>query len=323
MRKKRYFLTTFLLMLAPTLLTLLVNSIVDPFNHNRMFDLHLAKDKVSYPLNYRLYKLIEFRNSPRSNIVLGDSRSGNLKPEYFNRFGISDVYNFAYGGGTLSEVIDTFWYAAGVTKLDRVVMGIPFNIFNEAGSIHGNLVAEAQMLIENPSTYYLNEFILRASFMNINHKMTGQAPRNEKPPMDQDEFWARQLSADVIGIFYARYRYPDRLLLKLKDIAGYCRLHGIRLVLFIPPTHTSLQNKIREYGLTAQHEQYLNDLRSISEVVDFDYPNRITEDRSNFTDPFHSNGAIAEKVVQELVQNTSTFSRRYQPHTWAEMNLYH
>ena len=124
---KKHFITTICSLLSVLVLIIITNYIVDPFNRNNYFDFKLHKDQISFTMNDRLYKMIEFKNNPGKHHI-GDSRSRSLKSEYFEMYGVKNMYNFGYGGGSLYEVIDSFWYATSLTKLETVIIGIPFNI---------------------------------------------------------------------------------------------------------------------------------------------------------------------------------------------------
>ncbi len=287
----------------------ILNFIIDPFNLNKVFNLNLPKDKVSYIMHYRLYKMIEFLNSPKSNIILGDSRTDGLKVEYFNELGVADIYNFAYGGGTLYEEIDTFWFAIQYIKPEKVIISVPFNLFNENNT--KNMVKESESMIKNPLEYYFNSFILKASLLNLYTKLTGKMWRTERPAMNKEAFWTYQLGTEVTGRYYNSFIYPIHLLDCIKKISDYGEENNIELQFFIPPTHVELQNKVNEYGIQKYYEDYKKELARYSEVIDFDYPNEVTINKDNFKDPYHANENIEIKIVNELVEKTKTFSRRY------------
>ncbi|KHD05801.1 hypothetical protein PN36_02805 [Candidatus Thiomargarita nelsonii] len=259
-------------------------------------------------MNYRLYKMAEFSQNTHNFIMLGDSRSDDLKIQFFYENDIQNFYNFSYGGGTLYEVIDTFWFATKYIKLERVIIGIPFNIFNESNKV--NFTKEANLLIDTPIKYYLNFFIFKASLFNLYSKYMGGNLNLERPPMNKKEFWKHQLGL-VTKSFYEKYRYPTHLLLKLSEVSNYAKTNNIKLQFFIPPVHVDLQNKVDEYHLRDEYIRYKKDLASLSEVIDFDIINSITRNRDNFSDPYHFNPKIARDIVYEILNNKETFSHRF------------
>ena len=110
--------------------------------------------------------------------------------------------------------------------------------------------------VDNPLAYYSNYFVLKASFANIYNGLTEKSIKNEIPQMTKETFWDYQLGKGVTGFFYECYIYPRLLIFKLQEIAAYCTKENIRLILFIPPSHIDLQNKISEYQLVDYYVAY-------------------------------------------------------------------
>jgi hypothetical protein len=295
----RFFYRTILILFACLSFTFMVNYVVDPFNINDLFNLGLHKDKISCIMNYRLYKLIEFKNHPQKNIILGDSRGDSLKVTYLKEIGANNFANLSYGGGTLYEAVDTFWYCVKSSRLNLVIIVVPFNLYSETNNY--NIVGQAEHIIENPIKYYVNSFILEASFSNLYTRLTGRMWKTEKPDLDKEAFWQMQLGETVTGEFYRDWKYPQVLYNRLKQIIEYCHFHNIKLIFLIPPTHIELQNKIVEYGLTEEYQRYKEDLAKIALVADFDYPNKVTADKECFLDPYHFNPKIARLIAKKLV----------------------
>lgn len=272
-----------------------LNYVVDPYNVNRQFELVLSKDKISYRANYRLYKMQAFANDPCENILLGDSRMNELDTgEIENRTG-EKYFNFAYGGGTAYEIVDTFWYAADHVSLKRVYIGMNFNLYNTMN--RSNLVTEAKRTLGKPLAYYFSLYTVKISIYNLLYKFTGINMVSEKPPMEKDAFWKKQLGESTKS-FYGRYIYPEDLYNELVKIHHYCLGHGIEMVLIIPPTHVDLQNKVADYGLTEAYVKYKEDMNSLGKVYDFDID---TEDNRNYDlygDPYHAGKEIKENVIR-------------------------
>jgi hypothetical protein len=82
-------------------------------------------------------------------------------------------------------------------------------------------------------------------------------------------------------------------------ISNYCNKNSINLVFIIPPSHISLQNKIDEYNLSPQRRQFLSDIKKLSKVYNFNYPNELTINYDNFKDPYHFD---PEKVLPLIIE---------------------
>ena len=99
----------------------------------------------------------------------------------------------------------------------------------------------------------------------------------------------------------------------MKRISNYCEANNIKLILFIPPTHVDLQQKIKHYKLADMNRKFKSDLASIGDLYDFDYPNQYTRDPENFSDPFHFGIKIKNIVQEELfneMPNVARFVKR-------------
>jgi len=293
---KRFLMRFLILCAAPLVFIVSLNFLIDPFNHNNLFDIGLKKDKVSQIANSRLYKLIAFERDPVPNILLGDSRLFFLDTHAIEKESGQRFFNFAYGGGTLNESTDTFWRASKQVKLRSVYIGINFNLFNKNNSM--NLVPEMEALSHNPAKYYSSLYIAKISLFNLIYRFTGwnfAYPKLKK----KQELWKDQLGPATDG-FYSRYTYPETYVRELKKIKAYCDRNGVELVFLIPPTHVDLQNKAREYKLEKQFEDYKKVLASISTTVDYDFPNEWTKNRALFRDPYHANARVISLIIREV-----------------------
>jgi hypothetical protein len=299
---RRFFLGTLLPIVAALVLIGATNYVIDPFGMNAHFDLGLHRERVSRILNYRLYKTLEFRRNPRTSLVLGDSRCDLLRAEYFERAGRPGVYNMSFGGGTVSESIDAFWFAVEQTHLASVVICISFASYSEGHQT--SRVPEAIDLLSSPLGYYLAPFTSKASFALVHERLTGTLLTEERPDMSHAEFWEHQLGPEVAGGALKRWRRPDILERRLAEVANYCRANGIALTFLIPPDHVDLQAKIDEFGLRSEYARMKERLASLAPLADFGRPSELTRDSGNYKDPFHLTPEAAERFVGELVRKT-------------------
>lgn len=298
MYKKHVRLNIKLLCLVFTTIFLL-NFIVDPYNYNNFFQLDLDKKNISYKKNYRLYKMIEFRNNPKNFIILGDSRGNLFKSEFFKN---NNVYNFSYGGASLYELIDTFWYATKNEQLKNVIFTLPFSMYNEYEYI--NYTEEAQLFIDKPHKYYFSLFITKISLLNIYASLLNKKMNFEKPNMNKLNFWKEQLH--IANRFYTKYKYPSELFLKLQEIVEYSKTNNINLSFVIPPTHIDLQNKIKTFNFVDKYSKYKKDILSLGTTFDCNINSKITNDIDSFNDPFHFTSGVAENIVAVISQKNES-----------------
>lgn len=293
---RKFVIITLSFTLGSLLLFGCMNYLIDPFGMNHRFNFGLDKAAVSLPSNQRLYKVLAFTKKPLENIILGDSRMDGIDTRMIRQITGQPYFNFAFGGGTAVEIIETFWFAAHRTQLKNVYLGMNFNLYNQYNS--RNLVHEAMVISGHPEQYYLSFFTAKISFYNLYYKISGINPVNKKPRMGKAEFWSKQLRD--AAFFYRHYAYPSQTYRELKQIRDYCRSRNINLVFVIPPTHMDLQHKVKEFHLSGEYLKYKLDLASISRVIDFDYPNHWTWNENLFLDPYHGTEFIKTEMVKEI-----------------------
>jgi len=285
----------------PFVIYLLIVGVVDPFSYFKSNDIVKieVKDKISKHVEPHLYKMIAFDNNPTTNIIIGDSRS--------NRFyeSISVHSNkwspLGYGGASLNEVLDTFeWLVDKEFKVDTLLVGINFNLYNKYNK--RMWVEETIERKSNPFSYAFSSYTARSTFLILKDHITGKSDTIGKPKVSRAKFW--DTSVKRYGSkFYAHYAYPEYSFQRLSAMASYCKQKNIELIFWIPPCAKEINDIIDEYGLTLENERFINDIKSLGKLHDFNSDESITSQRDNFTDPSHFNKQIGEKIYQEIFKN--------------------
>lgn len=161
---------TFMMGLAPFFL----NFIVDPYEINPVIDLDIEKAKISEKSHYPLWKIIHYPAEASEVVVLGDSRARALKEKFWHQLGLTNTYNFAYGGATIYELSDTFHYIKNSPNLKTLVIGIQLRSFDPNHKSGMNRVPEAIRLSSNLLDYYTNWFVSRISTKLLGEKYAAQ-----------------------------------------------------------------------------------------------------------------------------------------------------
>jgi hypothetical protein len=273
------------------------NYVVDPFNVNRSFALGLEKRDVSYNLSNYAWKYPEYQHDPQPSVILGDSRARRLPAEAFEAVDGEGTYNFAFGGATGGDVIETFWFALEQGALKRVYMGLGALLLNDSIAVERG--RRDRELLASPLQYYFSPFVTGASVRVVLRHTLGIEGPDETPPMSPEAFWEYQLTVPPRQ-YYGSYLYPTKLLGRLKEVAAVCAERDIELVFFMPPTHVDLQAKRMEYQIEGDYQRALRELELLAPVYDWDYPNVVTQDAALFSDPFHPKDAVAKRVAREL-----------------------
>jgi|HubBroStandDraft_6_1064221.scaffolds.fasta_scaffold411065_2 hypothetical protein len=300
------FLSRAALFVLPFVVLALAIGVIDPFDCLGASSLvpEAAKAAAAEPLHNPLWKIVKFSRHPASRIILGDSSVGALDVGQLHALTGDDYFNLSYGGGTLAESIDTYWLAAAKVHLDAVYIGIGLINFNEYQNL--NRVPEAQELATHPLKYLTNRIVLGAAFSAVYLQLTGRTAALETPPMTRAQFWQYQLDEAMPQLLH-RYRYPEEFAKKLLAIAADCRAHGTKLVVIVPPIHVDLQEKIVALGRGPDDVRFRAFIRQLGTVCDMDYANAFTENRDNFSDPFHTYSDAT--LIAEVWGHRGEFSR--------------
>jgi hypothetical protein len=291
------FLTRLCAFLVPFALVASATMVVDPFNFFNVF--HVISDAVKGPisnLHYVLWKMPEFKRGPVANILIGDSRMGAVRPETVERISGQKYYNFAYGGATLPEMINTFWFADSLVKLSNVVIGINFNNYN--GFDTRDRTEDYRRISANPAFYFVNPTVLKAGWYDVRAAM-GAKILIGVPHLNREAFWKYQLEVTALQM-YKRYKYPTAYKAELQAIAQHCKSNGINLTFVVFPTHTDLQAEVKRFQLESERQRFMEDLSDFGRTFYYDYPNEVTSDRANFKDPFHAQPRIVELLVENI-----------------------
>ncbi len=308
----QYFLKKFLIFLIPVVLYILLVIFIDPYNYftlSKGIVSNEIKRKIAYEISNPLYELIEFEKQPSPYVLLGSSQTGIFTPDVVKEFTGHRFMNMSYGGGTMPEIISTFWELDKYTELKEVYIGISFMDFN--GSQYRNRVPEAIKIKSDFLSYIFSKSVLESTFLILKAVIFNIKVKIGRPDMSADKFWKYQLDVTA-NRFLATHTYPAGYYESLKKISEYCNKNNIKLVFFIPAGHVEVQKKIPEFNMQAGENKFKEDLKKLGDVYDFNYPNELTKERNNFSDPFHFKDEIARTVIEELFKhnkNISIFSK--------------
>lgn len=294
------FLRRLFLFLIPVGVYIFIVLVFDPFNYfnfsTETVPIQL-KRTISYKISNALYEMIEFEKRPSSYVLLGSSQTGLIQSDIIRQKTDKKFLNLSYGGGTLPEVITTFWEIDKHTKLKEVVIGISLIDYN--GSQYRNRLPEALKIKSGLVNYMFSKATLKSTLLLGKSLIFNEKIEVGVPNMSENEFWKYQLDITAVR-FYENHSYPAAYFVKLKEISSYCKRNNIILTFFIPPSHIDLQMKKSTFHMEMEDKKFKSDLIQLGDVYDFDFPNDFTRDRKNFTDPFHSSANASRLVVAEL-----------------------
>lgn len=280
--------------------------VVDPFNYFNVPNLISikAKEKSAQQLNSLLYNAVNFKNNPTNSIIIGDSRIRKLPNERIKEITGDTYYTMYSNAAKLNEIIDLFWFSAEHSKLKNVLIGINFNLYNEYA--YANRVADVKEMIDNPFIYIFNNNTAETIYLSLKNEFLDIS---EKKKRNKEEFWNYNIQT-IAKNHYSKYKYPEKILERLQEMSTYCKDNGIKLTMLIVPVHLDFHNRLVDYNLSEQEERFKNEIKEIGNVIDFDYTNIITNNKSCFNDPLHTTDSIGEIMVDEIFLDSLVIGRK-------------
>lgn len=302
---KRFY-KTILIFLIPFFIYLLLVVIIDPYNYLSLFPFldSYKKNEIAENIENHLYYIINYQNNPSKNIILGDSRSQLL----IHLLESETWKSLAYGGGTLKEMIQTFWWVVEHNKLDTVLMGINLNLYNKYNKRFW--VEDILEIRKNFISYAFCSYTYKSIVQFLKYSLSNREITLGIPDMSKEEFWDFQIN-QTAKKYFERYEYPDEYYANLKSISEYCLKHNIKLIFWIPPTHIEFQKRKEDFNLQKYDSLLVSDLKSLGEQHDFNYISKLAVNKENFGDPLHFNGNVDTIIFSELFSNTGNFSKYY------------
>ena len=292
--------------ILPIIAWICIVIVVDPFNYFNVSNIisEKAKEKSAQQINSLLYNTVNFKNNPTNSIIIGDSRIRKLPTEEIKQLTGDDYYTLYSNAAKLNEIIDLFWFSDSLwfstdsTNLENVIIGINFNLYNQYS--YSNRVADVKKLLDNKFIYIFNGSILETVYLALKNEFFGFKPNEKK---DKEESWDYTIKT-IAKNHYSKYKHPKETLLRLEKIGVYCKTNNINLILLIVPHYKEFHNRLVKFDLVDEEENFKNDIKNIGRVIDFDFPNSITNCKSCFSDPIHTTDSISEIIVDEIFSDS-------------------
>lgn len=303
------FLTRLLIFSIPILVYCTAIAVIDPFDYFGLPSVISpgVKAATAKGLNECFWKMNEFNRHPASSILLGDSRMDAMPTEKVSQAAAREYCNLAFGGASLNEIMDAFWFAARRTRLTNVYIGLNLNVYNDYNFT--DRTATYESIAGNPALYFVNRTVLHAAALEAYSQFAGKDLKIGVPQMSRDAFWHHELDVVTAG-YYTNYIYPVQYRKRLDALAAYCRKNHINLGFIIFPTHVDLQERIRDFHLESTSRKFRSDLAAWGTTYDFDYTNDITLQKDNFSDPYHYRPPIADVMIGEVWQGKIQYAKR-------------
>lgn len=226
------------------------------------------------------WKLIEFRQAPRENILFGDSRLAHFDDDHLARVSGRHYYNFGIPGGNYLSLKDLFSYADSMVQLKDVVVQTSFR--GMAPGTDFDIYTEAALVASDKLMHVTNRRVLAATWLNLYSKYFPERVTYDQLAPDH---WQQVLAIDS-GIA-AEFELDTTKFALLRGIAARCREQGASLRFVEYPMHPDVQAIYARAGLASEREAYIHELERIAPVIDLDRPGLFPSDSTYWRDPLH------------------------------------
>lgn len=300
------FLFSLLTFSIPLLIYLSVVLIIDPFNYLGGGN----EDKLARNLEPHLYKMIKHKNAPKKNIVLGDSRSDALC-QIIQKKRKGSWGNLAYGGASLQEMVDTFWWLEENYDMDSIIINVNFNHLNNYN--RRDWISPTMSIMKNPIAYASSRYVFLYLYQKLLQKL--RINFTNENLIAKEVFWSNHI-ASIEKKFYIDYKYSQSFLNDLSMIANSCEQRGVKLIIWSAPVHKDIHNIIDSYGHRNLYSQSLLDLQRIGEYYDFNKRLDWIDNKELFYDAMHVKSDIMQDVYSIIFdkKELKTFGNSSAPH---------
>ena len=299
MQFRRFFKKS-LLFAAPLLVWVVAVVVVDPFDYFNACHAFPEQAKIdnAASLNSLVFNMLREEHAPCENLIIGDSRAESLPLEQIEALTGLPYFRLSANALKLNESMDLFYYANRIRPVKRVVFTLNFNEFNAYA--YADRVSSVEAMIHNPLIYLFDRNVAQAGYYVVKASLAEKKSVSSIPPMSQESFW--NYIVTVRGReHYEKYRYPDGLYKRMQDLVAVAKQQGTEVTFIIVPHHEDFQKRVREFGLLEDYLRFKRDLNDLGvRVIDYDYSNSMTIDRSNFRDPLHYNEEFGKMIANEV-----------------------
>lgn len=295
---KKYIQKMFLIML-PVILWCILFVAFEPYNYWGL----LQTDRTS-TTSMPLARMRKAMRDGYENILLGDSRTSHFHPGYIEKATGIAYCNLGFGGATLQEEIDLFWWAAERQPVKKVMLQTGFWTINESYNL--DRINALKDIADNPMRF-ISTMNYHTEALKQMKEWLKNAP--DIPPVYTDEERAenkRYYAEKIIYPGVKDFRIDWDRIAQLKEIAEYCSENDIEFVVILPPLDSSIWDLvIAPLGLEKQMNEYKQAISQFAVVYDMEYPEMDAYPSAVFDDGFHLTG------LQELDCSSPDTAEKY------------
>lgn len=331
-KSRKYLNFNLVLLLAtalPMLSVALFNYTIDPydvFDTPNYFGLNHSKPKKDN--NDRLFKALDIIHLKPITVIIGSSRTKQginpSHPVFAKDLTVSEIeprstYNLAINGPNVYEIRRYLEHAiVNNPNLKEVVFGVDFFMFNETlknqPSFSEDRLNKQNMTINDAINALFSIDTIGASNetitaskqekdINGNYGKNGFMPnRNAK---DGKNIWRFNQSIKLYFELHSDYKFSEEYFAEFKKIVDLCQEKGIKLTVFISPSHATDMESIRATGKWKVSEEWKQKIVAITPVWDFSGYNSVTTQKiekimTNYSDSSHYTHEIGNWMLDKM-----------------------
>lgn len=253
-------------------------------------------------LNAPVSRIRAYENDMTDNVILGDSRMAHFDMELVEEVSGEAWSNVSYGGASLDESIDEFYYLYELNPdIQNVVFGVSFYTLNNNYRTV-NRMATVKTQLENPAAYLFNlEYNINALTVFKDEVLLGLPDVEETAEHTPDEYVdengeALPFRSDLID--YAEnslapvcenYAVNEAALERLLELAAFCEEHGVNFTVVFPPMDESVRVLVAQpNGIDGTMADVLARLADAGvRVLDYEWENDPGYPDTAYYDGFH------------------------------------
>jgi hypothetical protein len=285
----------------PTFIYVATIVLIDPYSYFNEIFKSPNKEQIARTNNQAIDELLKTKNLNLDNIIVGDSRSAGLDTSYISEKYGENFYQIGLPAAKLNEIYDLIIFLEKNHDLNKIIITLNFNMFN--GYAFSQRTKEIISIYENPSSYIFNFQIFKTATQIIKDLFYVDNNISAKPKVTKEVFWERHIATKSLWQ-YSRYKYPENYEAILSEIDTICDKNNIDLKIILVPHHIDDIQVLEQFLLQDDKIRFYKFLSNLSaDVINYDYNNRYTINKDNFTDPVHFTKSIGNIIVDEIFSN--------------------
>lgn len=101
---------------------------------------------------------------------------------------------------------------------------------------------------------------------------------------------------------WKKFVYSEEYYQGLKKITDIAKKKNIKVIFFIPPAHADMQAQVGKWDRRDIYLEHRRRIAKLGPILDYDVPTETTNDRANFTDPYHFKANLARAIAMDLIK---------------------